>query len=166
MPRVHVSVGSNLERERWTRRAVALLRERFGRLRISPVYESAAVGFEGDPFYNLVAGFDTALTPAEVAAALRDIEACCGRDPSSRRFAPRKLDLDFILYGALVERGADYRLPRPELLEYAFMLGPLADIAPDEQHPLDGRTYAQLWAAFDRDAAPIRPVELALAEPA
>ena len=165
MARVYVSVGSNLERETWMRRAVLLLRERFGVVRVSPVYESAAVGFDGDPFYNLVAGFETTLPPAEVAAALRRIEIMCGRDPSSRRFAPRRLDLDFILYDALVEQGEGYRLPRGELLRYAFMLGPLADLAPAERHPVDGRTYAELWAAFDRDAAPIRAVELALVEP-
>ncbi len=165
MARVYVSIGSNVEREIWIRRAVTLLGERFGALLLSPVYESAAVGFEGDPFYNLVAGFDTGYTPAEVAAALRDIESACGRDRGSRRFAPRKLDLDFILYDSLVERGEDYRVPRPELLDYAFMLGPLADIAPDERHPIEGKTYGELWAAHDRAAAPLRRVALAFTEP-
>ena len=162
--RVYVAIGSNLRREHWIAQGVSLLGRRFGRLRVSRVYESASVGFEGDPFYNLVAGFDTDLEPEAVARELRVIEIACGRSEASRRYAPRSLDLDFILYGDLVGRGDDYRVPRAELLEYAFMLGPLAEIAADQRHPVDGRSYAELWAAFDHTTAPIWPVELHLPE--
>ena len=162
MPRVYVSIGSNLEREIWVPRGVALLRESFGAVRLSSVYETRAIGFSGADFFNLVAGFDVVDGPAEVAARLRDIEYRCGRERDSRRFAPRTLDIDMLLYGELVERTDSYRLPREELLNYAFMLGPLAEIAPAERHPLDGRSYAELWAALACDEPPLQVVELAL----
>lgn len=166
MPKVYVSIGSNLEREISVPRGVALLREAWGTLQLSRVYESAAVGFEGDAFYNLVAGFETADSPRAVAQRLRAMEIACGRDHNSRRFAPRTLDLDLILYGNLVERCEHYRLPREELLRYAFMLGPMAELAPHECHPVNGLDYAALWAAFDQHESALRPVDLALPEPA
>ena len=79
MPRVWVSIGSNVDRERSIRGAVRLLRERFGPLLLSPVYESEAVGFDGDPFFNLVVGVDTDRSSAEVAERLLQIEQEHGR---------------------------------------------------------------------------------------
>ena len=166
MARVYVSIGSNLERETWVPRGVQMLREAFGPLTLSRVYRTSPVGFDGEDFYNLVAAFDTDEPPGVVARRLRDIETRCGRGPHSRRFAPRTLDLDLVLYGGLVERADTYRLPREELLRYAFMLGPLAEIAPHERHPVDGRSYASLWAAFEGGSEALRPVELALDGPA
>ena len=166
MPRAYVSIGSNLERETWVPRGVTLLGRAFGPLTLSRVHRTRAVGFEGEDFYNLVAGFDTDESPAAVVATLRDIEDRCGRQRAARRFAPRTLDIDLLLYGDLVEQTDDYRLPREELLEYAFMLGPLAEIAPDERHPVDGRRYAELWAAYERPHELLGEVDLALDAPA
>lgn len=149
MPRVWVSIGSNIDRERHVRAAVAALRERFGDLVLSSVYETPSEGFDGDPFYNLVAGFDTELPPEQLHPLMRDIEDANGRRRDGPKFSARTLDIDLLTYGdAMTDRGGK-ALPRDEILKYAFVLGPLAEVAPDECHPEDGRSYGQLWAAFD-----------------
>jgi 2-amino-4-hydroxy-6-hydroxymethyldihydropteridine diphosphokinase len=159
MPAIWLSLGSNRDRERSLRGAVRTLRATLGPLVLSSVYESAAVGFVGEPFLNLVAGGHTEMPPEAVQAWLREIEDAHGRVRGPDRFAPRTLDIDLLTYGDAVLPAL--RLPRDEILHHAFVLGPLAEVAPDERHPLDGRSYAALWAAFDRAALPLRRVELA-----
>jgi 2-amino-4-hydroxy-6-hydroxymethyldihydropteridine diphosphokinase len=149
MPRVYVSVGSNIEREKHIREAVRALAARFGRLILSSVYESPALGFEGEDFYNLVVGFDTEASVEEVRAVLVEIERACGRTPESRGFRPRTLDLDLVLYGDLVMAADGLVLPRPEILEHAFVLAPLAEIAPEARHPVTGESFRALWERFD-----------------
>ncbi len=165
MARVYLSVGSNVDRDRSVRSGLAALRSRYGALDLSPVYESRAVGFSGDDFYNLVVGFDTGDTVHEVADALHVIEAQHGRSRHGQRFAPRTLDLDLLLYGDLVLHEPGLELPRAEIERYAFVLRPLADIAGAERHPVSGRTYAELWAAFDASEQPMWPAALAFPEP-
>jgi len=155
MPRVWISVGSNIDRERSVRAALRELRQLFGDLVLSPIYETEAVGFDGDAFLNLVVGVDTARAPGELHRLLRDIEASHGRQRSGVRFDARTLDLDVLTYGDAVTDEGGKQLPRDEILKYAFVLGPLADVAPDERHPQDGRSYHELWRDFsgsDRDA--------------
>ncbi|NEX17478.1 MAG: 2-amino-4-hydroxy-6-hydroxymethyldihydropteridine diphosphokinase [Halochromatium sp.] len=180
--RCWISLGSNLEREVSIRGGVESLRQAFGPLILSPVYETDAVGFDGSPFLNLVAGIKTALRVGEIRAMLRRIEAEHGRERGSehehehgqrggdydcerggKRFAPRTLDLDLLTYGDLVGEIDGYRLPRDEILRYAFVLGPLADVAPDERHPIDGRRYAALWQQL---LAQLRDAHQAQLEPA
>jgi len=143
---VFVSVGSNVERERHVRGALAALRRRFGPLLISSVYETPAVGFDGDPFYNLVVAFVTAQPAREVAATMHTIEAEHGRVHGSERFGPRTLDLDLLLYGDTVLHEDGLDLPRPEITHHAFVLQPLAEIASDVPHPASGRHYGELWS--------------------
>ncbi|MDD2768699.1 MAG: 2-amino-4-hydroxy-6-hydroxymethyldihydropteridine diphosphokinase [Methylococcus sp.] len=150
MPEVFVSVGSNVDRERHIPSALEALRDRFGPLRISSVYETAAVGFEGDPFYNLVVGFETELPLGVVAAALTLIETDHGRTRDSRKFSARTLDLDLLLYGDAVISEGKLQLPRKELTEYAFMLEPLAEIAPDLKHPLSELRIQELWDRYEK----------------
>ena len=147
MAQVYVSVGSNIDREAMVRSCVAALDEVFANLMKSSVYESIAVGFEGDNFYNLVVGF-TADDPLEVARRLREIEVAHGRHRGEKRFAPRTLDLDLLLFGDqdLHDQGLD--VPRAEITRYAFVLGPLAELAPQAIHPLLGKTYQELWSEF------------------
>ncbi|MGD2073430.1 MAG: 2-amino-4-hydroxy-6-hydroxymethyldihydropteridine diphosphokinase [Gammaproteobacteria bacterium] len=158
MARVFVSIGSNIDRERNVAAALERLGGAFGALEQSTVYETEAVGFEGDPFYNLVVGFDTDLGPREVADLLHRIEDEQERERHGARFGARTLDLDLLLYDELVLDEADLRLPRPEILEYAFVLRPLAEIAGERIHPLTGASFAAMWDAFDPKAQPMWPV--------
>lgn len=162
MARVYVSVGSNIERERHVRSGVAALRECFGHLTLSRIYESEAVGFTGDNFFNLVAGFDTEEGVRAVAASLRDIERRHSRDHRAPRFSSRTLDLDLLLYGDLVTEEEGIKLPREEITRYAFVLGPLAEIAGEMQHPIIGRSFSGLWREFEKDSQPMWPVEVGL----
>lgn len=147
MTTVFVGIGSNVEPEARVRQALRGLRAHFGDLNISPVYRNPAVGFQGDDFLNLVVAFESEQTPARVHTALNEIERQCGRIRGGPRFAPRTLDLDLLLYGDLIA-GLPVRLPRPEILQYAYVLKPLAELAPERRHPLTGRSFAEHWRIF------------------
>jgi 2-amino-4-hydroxy-6-hydroxymethyldihydropteridine diphosphokinase len=162
--RVFVAAGSNVEPERHLALASQLLRQAFGEVQFSPWYRNRAVGFEGDDFINFVVGFESALPVAEVVTRLREIETACGRPRDAPKWAPRSIDLDILLYGELVSP-AGPSLPRPDLLRRAYMLGPLADIAPEVVHPTAGLTIAELWSQFDREAHPLERVPAALTSP-
>lgn len=150
MTEAFVSVGSNVERVAHIRTAVCELRGQFEAVALSSVYESEAVGFIGDPFLNLVAAFETKLGLDELLQALRRIESAGGRDRSAPRYSSRTLDLDLLLFGELVIKRAGLQLPRSDVTTQAFVLGPLREVAPDRRHPVDGRSYSQLWTALDQ----------------
>lgn len=158
MARVYVSVGTNIDRERHIRAAVAELRSAFGPLTLSAVYESEAVGFDGDAFYNMVIGFATDREVEEVAAQLRAVEDRHGRDRSGPRFSSRTLDLDLLLYDDLVTGPGGLDVPRGEITRNAFVLQPLAEIAPDVCHPVLNRPMCELWSAFDKDKQRLWPI--------
>lgn len=160
MTRVFVGIGSNVEPERRIREALRLLHRRFGPAELSPIYRNPAVGFQGDDFLNLVVAFDSPEDAANVHAALDEIERQCGRVRGGPRFAPRTLDLDLLLYGDLVA-DAPVKLPRPEILKYAYVLKPLADLVPERRHPLTGRSFAEHWRDFPGRNQPLVVVELA-----
>lgn len=155
MPEVYVAAGSNVEPERNLRQAVAALEREFPGARFSSWYRNRAVGFEGDDFINLVAGFATALPVHAVLERLHAIEARCGRARDAPRWAPRSMDLDVLLYGDLVCEEPGLRLPRPDLVKRAYMLGPLAELAPRVRHPTAALTIGELWRLFDREAHPL-----------
>ena len=152
MPQVYVAAGSNIDPQANLARAQMELAKIYGSLQVSPWYRNAAVGFAGQDFINFVFGFETPLDVHEIQRQLRQVEALCGRPPNAPKWAARAIDLDILLYGDLVLDEPQLQLPRPDLLLRPYMLGPLADIAPDLRHPTQGRSIAQLWAAFDPTA--------------
>jgi 2-amino-4-hydroxy-6-hydroxymethyldihydropteridine diphosphokinase len=158
MARVFVGIGSNIDRERSVRAGVADLRRHYGELQLSSVYESDAVGFDGDAFYNLVAAFDTEEPVEQVVATLSAIEDRHGRLRLGERFAPRTLDLDLLLYGDAVIQAQGFHVPRDEIPRYAFVLWPLAELAPDMAHPETGQTFSAMWAQFDKRNQALRPI--------
>lgn len=158
--RVWLSIGSNVEREANITGCIKALREEFGELVISRVYENASFGFEGSPFYNLVVGFDCDWTIDLLTQVFRKIEADYGRVRGGPKFAARSLDIDLLTYGDLIIKEGGLELPRPEILEYAFVLGPLAEVAGNERHPVSGETYSELWDRFDKAKHLLTPVEL------
>lgn len=162
MTRVWVSLGSNVEREASIRGAVQALRGLYGQLVVSPVYESDAVGFTGEPFFNLVVGFETEKPVEDLCRDLTDVEAALGRVRGPDRFSPRTLDADLLLYGDEVVDVGRVRLPREEILEYAFVLRPLAQVAGDQVHPILGRPFHELWAEFPQAEQPLRLVPTCL----
>lgn len=162
MPQVYVAAGSNVEPERHLAAAVAGLERAFGPLRVSPWYRNAAAGFTGADFINFAVGFETDWPVREVRARLHRIEEDCGRPRDAPKWAPRTMDLDILLYGDQVSEEPGLVLPRPDLLRRAYMLGPLADLAPDLVHPTAHVTIGELWQRFDRGAHPLVRVQSAV----
>lgn len=160
MPRGYISIGSNIDKERHIPASVQALEKQFGGLVVSSVYESEAVGFAGDSFYNLVVGFDSELDVKEIMRQLRQIELDNGRDRDCKKFSPRTLDLDLLLYGDLVINDGKLKIPRDEIEKYAFVLEPLAEIAGHLRHPVRGERYALMWEKFDKAAAKQHRVRL------
>jgi 2-amino-4-hydroxy-6-hydroxymethyldihydropteridine diphosphokinase len=162
MARVYLSLGSNLAPRRHLRAALAALRQRFGELTVSPAYRSQAVGFAGPDFVNLAVGLDTELDPAALNQWLHALEDAHGRRRDVPRFADRTLDIDIVFYDDLVLEGAGHlQIPRQEL-RHAFVLKPIADIAPALRHPLDGDRMDARWAVFAAAREPLLLDDLTL----
>jgi 2-amino-4-hydroxy-6-hydroxymethyldihydropteridine diphosphokinase len=159
LPRVYLSIGSNIDREHNIRGAVRELSAQYGPLILSPVYESRAVGFAGENFYNLVTGFDTGESIESIKEALTRIESRFGRTRRENRYSPRTLDLDLLLYGDVVRHDERVKLPHPDIQRYAFVLRPLADIAPGGRHPETGLVYQKMWEQFGQDGQELTPVD-------
>ena len=156
----YISVGSNIDKETNIPSSLKALKNQFGDLQISSIYETEAVGFEGDSFYNLIVRFESALSAKEVAKTLRQIELDHGRSRESQKFSPRTLDLDLILFGDHIISDGRLQIPRDEILHYAFVLEPLAEIAGAETHPLTGKSYRELWQLFDKQGLQRKIVSL------
>lgn len=156
MARVYLSLGSNIEPQIHLRAAVEELRARFGAITVSPVYRSRAVGFDGADFVNLAVGLDTDLSPQELNDWLHALEDRHGRRRDVPRYCDRTLDVDIVLYDDLVTEGPGHlQIPRREL-QHAFVLKPIADIAPQLRHPVSGRRMVELWRAFPAETEPLQ----------
>lgn len=141
-----LSLGSNVDPERHVAIAFAALRARFGDIRASAAYRTPAVGFEGADFVNAAAVIDSDLDVLALNDWLHALEDAHGRDRSGPRFGDRTLDIDIVLFDDLVCTGPGHlHIPRGEL-RHAFVLKPLAEIAPDAVEPVSGRSLAALWA--------------------
>lgn len=160
MTTVLLSLGSNLQPQQHLHAAVAALRGHFGAIRVSPAYRTAAVGFDGPAFLNNAVALDTDMPLEALDAWLHALEDAHGRDRSGPRFSDRTLDIDVVFYGDLIVQGPGHlRIPRPEL-KHAFVLKPLADIAPDFIDPVSGLDLATLWRAHRQFDDEFEVVEL------
>lgn len=145
MPRVFLNIGSNIDRDHNIRSGLKHLRQVFGDLQISSIYESEPVGFDGACFYNMAASIETELSLSEVVKELKLIENHHGRTRGDKHFAPRTLDIDVVVYGKLTGFHEGVELPRPELYYNGFVLWPMAELVPRELDLKTGLTYQTLW---------------------
>ncbi len=159
MAQVYLGLGSNIERERYLVAGLDALEALYGELQLSSVYDSEAIGFAGRPFLNMVVGVHTDNPVGEMARVLRRIEIEHGRPPDATRYSPRQLDIDILTYDDQVGDVEGVLLPRPEILYNAFVLRPLAELAPDARHPENGLTYAELWQRYDRGSQALQRVD-------
>ncbi len=158
MPLCYISIGSNIDREHNISSALGILDATFGTLSHSSLYESAAVGFTGTAFYNLVSAFHSDHDPIHINRKLKEIETKHGRIPNKEKFSARTLDIDLLLYDQDIIDSESIKIPHNDILNYAFVLEPLAEIAPEHHHPVKQRSYAELWADFDKSTVQQRKI--------
>ncbi len=158
MSKIYISLGSNINREANVRSGVAALTQIFGELELSSVFESEAVGFVGDAFYNMVIACEVSEKVHQINQKLGNIENTHGRERGRHKFSSRSLDLDLLLYDDLILDEPELVLPRVEILKNAFVLWPLAEIASDLKHPQTHKTYMEHWNEFDKLKEKLQPV--------
>ena len=158
--RAYVSIGSNVNARENVKASLQLLEKKFGLLELSKSYQNPAVGFKGEAFINLVVGFDSILGVQGTAAELRDVEAQLGRDRSRPKFSARTIDIDLLILDNSVVSQSGISLPRGEILKYAFVLCPLAELMGELVHPEAQQSYTQLWRAFSGDKTSLQVVDL------
>lgn len=148
---VYLSLGSNLgNRTANLRAAIAAMPPTINVLGESPTYETPPWGYTEQPaFLNLALKGETDLTPLELLVFLKSVETQVGR-VASFRYGPRQIDLDILFYNSLVLETPRLFIPHPRLHERAFVLVPLADLAPDLRHPVFGKTISELLAKVNR----------------
>lgn len=156
-----LSLGSNIDAQRNIRLALDALARQFSSLSLSSVYESESIGFDGDNFLNLVVVVETDLSLVLVQEFLKQLEESQGRDRTQAKFSSRPIDVDILFYGSDDGASLSIELPRAEITRNAFVLLPLAELLPDAQHAPTGKTYAELWASYDKDSQKLWPIEFA-----
>jgi 2-amino-4-hydroxy-6-hydroxymethyldihydropteridine diphosphokinase len=158
MAQLYISLGSNINKAHHIRCALVALNKYFQNTRHSSVFESEAVGFAGNNFYNSVVAATTDRPLAEVCALLKKIERENGRTAEDKKFSPRTLDLDLLFYDDVICQ-TPAQLPRDEITKNAFVLQPLAEVAPDFYHPVAKQTIAELWNAYSNPQQRLWKVE-------
>ncbi len=162
MATVYVGLGSNIDPQDNLHLGISELRKRYGELQVSSVYRSEAVGFEGEDFLNLVVSFESDSSPRAICEEIEAIHNLAGRDRNGGKWESRTLDIDLLLYNDLVMDERPVRIPRADVLEYSFVLCPLAELAPDLVHPLTGKTMLEHWQEFDASRHPLDVVGVIL----
>ena len=162
MALAYLSLGSNLEPQANLELAIQELAKRFTIRAVSPVYRNKAAGFDGADFLNAVACVETHMSARDLCTELDQIHDIAGRERGADPFDSRTLDIDLLLYDREIIDEAPVQVPRDDVLQYSFVLRPLADIAPDLEHPATGRTIAEHWAAFDAASHPLSKTDLIL----
>jgi len=148
-----LGLGSNVDAESHIRAGISELENQFGSVCLSPAYASTSVGFDGDDFINLVARVETDMQPLELRQYLRDLEDHYDRKRNVPKFSDRSLDIDILLYDDLVLLSPLLEIPRAEILKFAHVLKPLADLEPDLIHPTELRSISDIWKSSGLDDA-------------
>lgn len=159
---VYLGIGSNISAEENLRISIRELQSRYGDLKISPVYRSTAMGFDGADFLNLVVAFESDSTATDICREMEVIHNLVGRDRGSDKWGSRPLDIDLLLYNDLIMNERPVRVPRRDVLEYSFVLRPLAELAPDLVHPVTGKTMLEHWQEFDETSHPLEAIDVVL----
>jgi len=144
MATVYLGLGSNESPQVNLRLAISELQERYGELAISATYRSTAVGFDGADFLNLAVRLQCEDSPLAICDDMKS----------------RSLDIDLLMYDDLVLDERPVRVPRDDILRYSFVLRPLAELAPDQVHPVTGRTMLEHWQEFDASSHPLEEVSI------
>lgn len=153
MTQVYLGLGANIEPQASLQAGVVELRAAFGQVDLSPVYLAPAVGIDGPDFLNMVVGFECAMSHSELMAWIRATETKHGRlrlaerPESNHKPSSHGLDMDLLLFGDLVDEAA--KVPRPDILTCAYVLQPLAELAPNLIHPTRDQTMEQLNQACE-----------------
>jgi 2-amino-4-hydroxy-6-hydroxymethyldihydropteridine diphosphokinase len=151
-----LGLGSNVNADAHIRAGINELKEKFESVTLSPAYASTAVGFEGNDFINLVARVETDMQPVELRQYLRDLEDRYGRKRDVPKFSDRSLDVDILFYDDLVLLSPVLEIPRAEILKFAHVLKPLADLEPELVHPTERRCMSEIWKLSGLDDACLR----------
>jgi len=160
MSTAYLGLGSNVDARKNILSGISELRKAFGDIDLSPVYQTPAFGFEGADFINLVARVETAMPPLELRDFLHALEDRHQRDRNAPKFSDRSLDIDILLYDDLYLISPTLSVPRDEILSAAYVLKPLADLAPDLRHPVCHKTFSELWNRFPQKTATLTRIEL------
>ena len=162
MATIYLGLGSNIRPEENLSLGVRELRSKYGELDVSSVYRSTAIGFDGNDFLNLVVGLQSDDTPAEIVDEIERLHNLAGRDRTGKKWGPRPLDIDLLLYNDLVTDERRLRVPRSDVLNYSFVLRPMAELAPELVHPVTGKTMLSHWQEFDAERHPLELVGVIL----
>ena len=158
MAQIYISLGSNINKAHYIQCALIALKQHFEHIVHSSVFESEAVGFAGNNFYNSVVGATTDMSLVDVCTLLKQIERDNGRTANDKKFSPRTLDLDLLFYDDVI-CDSPAQLPRDEITKNAFVLQPLSEVAPDFYHPVAKQTIAQLWNEYNNPQQKLWKVE-------
>ncbi len=146
MSLLHLNIGSNQDKRKNIRLALDSLEPHFTKITTSSLYESPSEGFIGGNFYNIGVNVETDKNINEVVNILHGIENSLGRDRNLPKFSSRIIDLDLVLYDDDIDDKLN--IPRRDILKYAFVLAPLAELNPNDIHPQERVSYLALWKGF------------------
>ena len=154
---VYLGLGSNMgNRQGNLDRALEMLSQRFPIDQVSPIYDTEPLGNTNQPrFLNMVCQGHTRLAPEELLSLVKGVELKMGRAPGTSN-APRPIDIDILFFGDQVVDTHDLVIPHPRLTERAFVLVPLAEIAPGLVQPVNGKTVKELLEAVTETQGVLR----------